>query len=422
MKISNFLNMVVLLGIVTLLTFTITHGQSKKALKQEREFFKTNFYSGSINEKSFNERVNFTNVYGWIVLPVKIKDNVYNFLFDSGAPSVISEDLVKKLNLKSVANINTQDAIQNKTVLKNIYRIDSLQLGNITFLNEGCIGSDMTSLSDASCANIDGVIGANLMRDCIWTIDYSDSSVTFSNQLPGFSGNYKAISFKETVEGGIPVLPLAIGDTTVLATLDYGNNGLSSIPRNIFLKTNTDNQLTVCGNGVAMVTLNQTLTTLKPQCRAYLENFKLGGESFEHQLFDVLPENSLPLIGAAFLSNYKVTLDWGKHKVYLVDATYKNSNISYYTESFGIKLSWENGKTVIGFLWNNSDAANQGISVGEQVMKVNEYNDLGNHDNFCAIQKDVFFNKNIQQIQVTLKDKNQNIKTYTLKKERLFDK
>src|SRR5436305_13422739 len=76
--------------------FAQTKKAAKKAIKDRDE----NFFSGSIAESEFNETVHFQSVSGLIVIPVTIHGKVYEFIFDTGAPTIITEELAKTLHLE----------------------------------------------------------------------------------------------------------------------------------------------------------------------------------------------------------------------------------------------------------------------------------------------------------------------------------
>jgi len=279
------------LALFFLLCSVIAFSQNKKAVREKRAFFRDFFYSGSTKQKDFNEILPFTNNYGWAVLKVNIKGKAYHFIFDTGAPTSISEDLVKELNLKPLTSINLEDAL-GKSISKNVYRMNSISLGNITFLNEGCVGFDFSELSMASCIKIDGIIGSNLMKKCYWQINYQDNSIGLSSSLPEIPTNAQKLSFKEAEEGAIPVLELTIADTTVFALLDYGSNGVSTIPKAVFFRNKSKEDNVASGKGAALTAMNQKLES--KMYRVFSNTFKLGNVTFNHQLFDILPNDAPP--------------------------------------------------------------------------------------------------------------------------------
>ena len=65
---------------------------------------------GEIEQKQFKVQIPFENRAGLIVLKVKINEIEHDFLFDTGAPTVLSEKLFKKLNLKVKAVQKTTDS------------------------------------------------------------------------------------------------------------------------------------------------------------------------------------------------------------------------------------------------------------------------------------------------------------------------
>jgi len=71
---------------------TIT-AQTKKQLRK----FAKNYY-GSVQQGDFLEKIHFINRYGIIYVKVMIHGKKYTFIYDTGALTVISNDLLKELN------------------------------------------------------------------------------------------------------------------------------------------------------------------------------------------------------------------------------------------------------------------------------------------------------------------------------------
>ena len=65
------------------------------------------FSKGETTKEPFDKTISFTKNKGLMVVPVQIDGETYSFLFDTGAPMVISEELQAKLQCKKLSK-NTQ--------------------------------------------------------------------------------------------------------------------------------------------------------------------------------------------------------------------------------------------------------------------------------------------------------------------------
>ena len=138
---------------------------------------KNSFFTGSIVQNSFIEQIPFDLVEGQIIIKVNIKDNVYNFLFDTGAPVVVDNQIAKLLN-KSKDYQSVFDS--NGTIQKlPIQKIKEMKIGNIIFKNITNFVADLKFIKEIGCINIQGVVGANLMVNAVWQINYVEKKNYF---------------------------------------------------------------------------------------------------------------------------------------------------------------------------------------------------------------------------------------------------
>ena len=142
---------------------------------------KNSFFTGSITQNSFVEEIPFDLVEGQIVIKVNIKDNIYHFLFDTGAPVVVDNQIAKLLN-KSKDYQNVFDSNGNIQKLPK-RKINELKIGNIVFKNITTFVTDLKYIKEIGCINIQGVIGANLMTNAVWQINYAQKKIIFTNNV-----------------------------------------------------------------------------------------------------------------------------------------------------------------------------------------------------------------------------------------------
>ena len=131
---------------------------------------------GEVLQKEFKTEIPFEYRRGLIILKVNIEGKQYDFMLDTGAPNVISKELAQQLNYKNKVKRKVGDS-QNVQTKLGITKIKKISLGDLDFLNTAAVVSDL-SIGAVGCLGIDGLIGANLMRNAIWKIDYSKQVIT----------------------------------------------------------------------------------------------------------------------------------------------------------------------------------------------------------------------------------------------------
>ena len=131
---------------------------------------------GETIEKPFSETVKTEISNGLIIVPVEIDGKSYRFLFDTGATLSISEEIQQKMAYKEVSKGMLVDSDNNRNKVSYV-QVDKILIGKIPFTKQTAFVADFTKNPLIACLNIDGIIGANLMRYCHWTIDYQNTEI-----------------------------------------------------------------------------------------------------------------------------------------------------------------------------------------------------------------------------------------------------
>lgn len=130
---------------------------------------------GSVEPQSFHSKLDFTTKKTVIVLEAKINGEVKNFLFDTGADlSLIQRDttLGKASNYSGASKRKME---LGKEVL------ESLELGNISFLNTHALNGDLKGLKE-QIPDFGGIIGQSIISKANWLIDYPNGKLEISDQ------------------------------------------------------------------------------------------------------------------------------------------------------------------------------------------------------------------------------------------------
>ena len=350
--------------LVALLFTTIAFSQSKQDIKEAKERRDKYLFAVEANPKKFNATVKFDYVHDELIIPVTINGKTYNFLFDTGAVTIVSPELAAELGLKPVTSNEVIDAAGIRTQ-EQIYMIENLAVSGITFSKVRCASMPFDSFSTALCRKIDGLFGTNIMRLGNWKIDYKSHSIDFSAEKikPGF--DYDTVEFQHNFSDS-PVVTLIAGGIRFPALIDSGNNTFIDVPDTLYRQSR----------------LPRTALSRKSQGRAF---FSLSGNKNQEER-DVLndslyfgevlllkqrirvSQSPQILIGNRFLKQFgAILISWDKSKIYIPKQTAPLEK----EYDFGFTPFIENGKMVVIELWEGSEAQNKGMSINDIILSVN---------------------------------------------------
>jgi DNA-binding MarR family transcriptional regulator len=140
----------------------------------------------------------------------------YRFSIDTGAQghARVSTALVTELGLRQVGEIISGDPSgQNRQTLP-VYGLATLVLGDLTFID---VAAPELSLADG----IDGMLGLDLFRDLLLTLDYGGARlIAMRGELPPADGA-TVLNYTPGPSGSVQIATL-IGDFETLLNLDTG--------------------------------------------------------------------------------------------------------------------------------------------------------------------------------------------------------
>ena len=125
---------------------------------------KVKFNKGRSVEKNYYTEVTYEELKGKLIIPVQIEGDTFQFLFDTGAPNLISHTLNDIITTNELNSIQVKDANDSKRPLE-VVEIPMLQIAGVSFKNSPAIVSDQSSNFLFDCFKIDGIIGSNLVRN-----------------------------------------------------------------------------------------------------------------------------------------------------------------------------------------------------------------------------------------------------------------
>lgn len=326
------------------------------------------FDKGSIVQKKYYELIQFESVYEKIIIPVSINGKTYRFLLDTGAPNLISNEVMQVLNSDSSKKIVVNDANNLNQSMQSLV-IPRIEIGKLIFENQVALAFDIKNHNILSCLNIDGFIGSNLLRNSILKIDKNNQSIIITDQIELLNtlvmpskiklfGTQKApyIEFEFIGKNKEKASDMVLFDTGMDGLYDMSNRAFSAFEnQNIFEIKGKSEGL----SGIGLFGLG------KPSLQklVLVENAILNNKSIKN-LYISTTDDSNSRIGLEFLNYGNVILDFKKKNFYFeaIDSIVLSKDVPKFSPTI-----LEN-KFIIGLVWDEN--LSEQIKFGDEIISV----------------------------------------------------
>lgn len=234
------------------------------------------------------------------VVDVKINGKgPFKFILDTGAGgTVMDQSLATELALEQDGKATAGDFVDPRGIKANRNRIRTLEIGGATFNDFIALSWDRSPLYQAGGPR--GVLGMPLFRKLLLTIDYPGSKISIEN---GKLKKGSDVVEYQSSEFDLFGIPMKIGLTAYVATLDTGSPGGLSFPNSYMDKLPLEDKPRVVGRAK---TIGGETVLYGAKLK---ETVSFGGHSFETPdivFFDRLAHLN---IGYGLLNQFAVTID-----------------------------------------------------------------------------------------------------------------
>ncbi|MDO4727487.1 MAG: aspartyl protease family protein [Bacteroidota bacterium] len=291
---------------------------------------------------------------------VEIGGKTYNFLFDTGAGTVITPQLFQELHLSEKGKMQITDSQSNKST-ETIALIPELKLGSLVCKNVGCMVVDFKP-AVFQCLKIDGIIGTNLMQHLFWKVNYREKYIEATDKLSLFKPEEFTIKwdFVRTKQKR-PILISSLYDQKIGILFDTGASSYINISKK-WVEQHKDSikseKITFKGKkATGIYGVNQTdslIQLFKPE-RFKFSEYSLSGQP--------IATSSSSLIGNDFLEHYVFILDWKNQKIHLKELEKPRERLRF---PFG--FTYVDGKFVVMSVLQTE---NQPLQVGDIITSIN---------------------------------------------------
>jgi hypothetical protein len=335
---------------------------------------------------------------------------LYRFLLDTGCQSsCISTEIYKELGLSAFFSDSISDGISKKAA---DFSFVNLSFNGLSFEKVGVSVHTQKELNSVvTCSDIDGVIGYNLMRACVWSFDHNELTVTDDvDNLNNIGQKQKG----KISNGSIPLIVGAFVDGFGATMLfDLGDNGTFAV-RNSMLKYLRKKEL-IKGKGSLYSTVIGEIQDTSALKLVKTPGFRFQNDTLKNAITYV-GTSSLCSIGAGILNYYNLTFDFPKRSLY-VKPMIRDFNEAKFT-NFGIKYKIDNGAVVCQFVWENTEAERSNLKPGDQIVRINQL-DLTDTSKYDECQLKSIIEQELSGEEISLSVSGQK-KLIVLPKKRLF--
>ncbi len=379
------------LELFTLLFFIILLSSCFSAQKLQRK--------GKVLNKNFYKEVSIQNLSDLILIPVKIENETYNFLFDTGAElNVIDEKIASTLDLKTLRKGKINSSSNSKKGI-DFVKVSKITISDIEFAGSVAAILDLSAIAKfIGCTPIHGIIGNNLMRRANWQIDYKNNLIRLTDEIDKFKISNEVSRFKMNAgKNGNILFDLKIGDNQSKFTFDTGYNGR--------FKTGRLEPLSQFKHVTSIGTLGANVVGEKNGETHYalVEDFQLQNLDIQKEQID-FENGSSSLIGNKFWKNYLLTIDWENDEL-ILESSRDVSKARFEFFELTLAVNFDNGKIeIIRMLENNS--LDSEVSIGSQVLKI-KGKDVSNlsSSELCEYWKNEFSQlKNLPHLDIEIYD------------------
>lgn len=332
----------------------------------------------------------FEYIDGKIIINVDIKNKKHNFIFDTGALTIISSELKGSLNeKKSNLVFNAIDANNTKSKM-DLFSTNELKINDLKFKNIDFSFADISWMDSRACKKISGIFGANMMNNKVWRIDFKLKKIIVSDKVTESSAQSVTLPFSEENFTHVPTINVNIRKQNFNVFFDTGaGSGFTLDPRSYQLVK--DNNFLIF-EGL----LSQSLSsTSKGERKLDVMEVEVDNKVLGNQIVDT-SSDSRNLVGTRFMENFLIDLDFVNKKV-ILNPTDKTPEYN----SFGIAFAPVENHLVIVNKLKIPELSE--LNVADKIIKINNI-DVSkiNAETFCEVKK-IIDNTQVIVIQIESK-------------------
>jgi predicted aspartyl protease len=289
-----------------------------------------------------------------------------DFVLDTGAVTAVDRKIVRDLGLEEGAMLPSISKSGKASLSR---RPITFRCGGIEIKDFIPVITDLPTNGEGE-PNLDGFIGADLLRFFCVSLDYDAGEIVFSATSPELHVPYYHSPMRKQIPLGFPLVDgLVNGEKTIPMMIDTGSPFMVVCPltlienEKIFAKSSV-----VKSRGIF---LTWPGTTAKYNYRARAEALHIGDIHIAGitLYFAELPGSfSFSLLGYGFLKHFVTIMDFPRGELIWIP---KAGGFPESAESSGMTARKQDGHLIVRGIWPRSAADRVGIQVGDEIVRIN---------------------------------------------------
>jgi predicted aspartyl protease len=302
------------------------------------------------------------------------------FLLDTGAgTSVIDKAMAERMGLSGGGPLDLSTgggSVEASKLLKVELRIGE----NVRVSDSSAVALDLRSLSEGLGLPVGGILGYEVFRKYVVTIDYDDQRVTFQ-EPDNYQPKGDARVLPVHLEDGIPFIDVNVKSngqaTTARVEFDTGLTGALTLLRSYV----DENRLLGPNQETLPIVTGALLPGKVPATLTRMERVDMGEFEMSNMLTNLAPdaqaaglESGVGLVGGELLKRFDIAIDYSRRRILLSTSKERLQNPTEFDAS-GMSLAAQSDgfrtyhvrSVVVG-----SPADGAGILAGDVLAAVNE--------------------------------------------------
>ena len=332
-----------------------------------------NLNQGASFKDIFYDSIPFEFIRGKIIVPVTINNKIRKFIFDTGAPLIIYEEIKNELDLEELYEVPMLDAVGGNTNNK-VVKLKSLKIKNISFDSVQAIIIKQHNFY--SCLNVSGIIGSNILRNCIVQIDLKNNKLILTNDITKLDTNKSSVQdlYLDEAQSN-PYIEISLGkDISFWANFDSGDESSIYINKEEAQKAIDNKVASVISQGFGKIITSLTENQQNQPLQLFqFDTIVIVTNRFIS--FQTIPfeEDIKNRVGIGLGKYGVITIDYLNKKFYF--KPHLNDNISQLEKpisNLGCNIFPSKNNYTIGTVWSNTPADRLGLKSGFKILMINE--------------------------------------------------
>ncbi|QEM07838.1 hypothetical protein DIU31_031660 [Mucilaginibacter rubeus] len=323
------------------------------------------FNQGGTAKHNYYVEIPYEIINGKIFVNVVLNGKTRRFIFDTGAPVAINNKLTREINPKVLHRNKIKDVNGNADSL-NFVELNDLKLGELSFSGIPAV-SGIAGFYD--CWNTEGVIGSNLLRNSIVSMDNQKKVLILTDNAEKVKLNEQdAIPMRLDSSGtsqSMPVIPIYLNNNIRLwLEFDTGDSDFLRFTDQTMKSIEPYDCFKVMAKGYGAMSMG--LFGLEGAADKYLlklNTLKIGDARFD-QVITIPNNEGRPAIGSGILDYGNITLDYIHHKFYFKP---KKKDFNMNEPQWPFQPTVQDNKLVVSLIWDNAQKL---VKPGEQIINI----------------------------------------------------